>query len=78
MLLIGTRAAAEDIEAVAQVGKMDCRIVASLDLSTDLGVSGSFDAPECLDALGRIEAAEPETGGIASTRAEAEALVARG
>jgi len=55
MLLIETRAAVENIEAICRVEGVDCLVVAQFDLSTELGVSGRFDAPEFRDAVAHVE-----------------------
>src|SRR3954453_13567534 len=62
MLLIQTRAAVENIEAICKVEGVDCMVVDAFDLSTDLGVSGLLDAPEMRDAIGRLEKAILEAG----------------
>lgn len=55
MLLIETRAAVENIEAICNVKGVDCMVVDAFNLSTDLGVSGLLDAPKMRDAIGRLE-----------------------
>jgi len=62
MLLIETRAAVENIEAICKVEGVDCIIVDAFDLSSDLGVSGLLDAPEMRDAIGRLEKVILEAG----------------
>ena len=62
MLLIETRAAVENIEAICKVEGVDCIIVDAFDLSSDLGVSGLLDAPEMRDATGRLEKVILEAG----------------
>lgn len=81
--LIETVEAVEAIDAILAVPGVDFAFVAPFDLSTSLGVSGQFDAPEFREAVARIEAAAaragvPLGGGPAANRAEAEALFARG
>jgi 4-hydroxy-2-oxoheptanedioate aldolase len=62
MLLIETRAAVENIEAICKVKGIDCIIVDAFDLSSDLGVSGLLNAPEMRDAIGRLEKVILEAG----------------
>jgi 4-hydroxy-2-oxoheptanedioate aldolase len=57
LLLIETADAVENIEEICRVEGIDCMIVASFDLSTELGVSGQFDHPKFRDAEARIETA---------------------
>jgi 4-hydroxy-2-oxoheptanedioate aldolase len=82
MLLIETRAAVENIEAICQVEGIDCMMIASADLSTDLGVSGRYDAPVFRDAVAHLESvilkAGIPLGGIAFTRDQTRELLARG
>jgi 4-hydroxy-2-oxoheptanedioate aldolase len=82
MLLIETRAAVANIESICRVEGIDCMIIASFDLSTSLGVPGRFDAPEFTQAVERLErailAAGIPLGGLALTRPQAQALLARG
>lgn len=82
MLLIETLAAVENIEAICQVEGVDCMIIAPFDLSTELGVSGRFDAPEFREAVEKLErvilAAGIPLGGAALTREQTQALLGRG
>jgi 4-hydroxy-2-oxoheptanedioate aldolase len=57
MLLIETAEAINNIEEICRVEGIDCMIVASFDLSTELGVSGQFDHPTFKAAVARIESA---------------------
>lgn len=57
MLLIETADAVENIEEICRVEGIDCMIVASFDLSTELGVSGQFDHTKFREAVARIETA---------------------
>lgn len=81
-LLIETRGAVASIEAIATVPGIDMIVPAQFDLSTALGVSGQFDHPEFVAAVARIERAANTAriplGGVAFSRAQAEALFARG
>jgi 4-hydroxy-2-oxoheptanedioate aldolase len=45
----------ENIEAICRVEGVDGMIIAQFDLSTELGVSGRFDAPEFRDAFAHLE-----------------------
>lgn len=82
MLLLETKDAVENIEAICAVDGVDCAIVASFDLSTELGVSGQFDHPRMLEAVGRIEQAvfkaKIPLGGAAFNREMAAGLLAKG
>ena len=55
LLLIETCATIENIEAICRVEGIDGMIIAQFDLSTELGVSGRFDAPEFRDAFANLE-----------------------
>ena len=57
MLLIETRAAVENIEAICRVEGIDGMVIGTFDLSTELGVSGRFDAPEMREAVAHLERA---------------------
>jgi 4-hydroxy-2-oxoheptanedioate aldolase len=82
MLLIETSAAVENIEAICQVEGVDCMVIAQFDLSTELGVSGRFDAPEFRAASEHLERVILEAGiplGAAGlTREQTQALLDRG
>ena len=82
MLLIETLAAVENIEAICGVEGIDGMIIAPFDLSTELGVSGRFDAPEFREAVAGLErailAAGIPLGGAALTREQTRALLGRG
>ena len=82
MLLIETVEAVENIEEICQVEGVDCMIVASFDLSTELVVSGRFDHPKFLDAVARIEGAAFEAGiplgAVGFTKEQTQAALAKG
>ena len=82
MLLIETVGALESIEDICQVEGVDCMIVASFDLSTELGVSGQFGHPKYLDAVSRIENAAFKAGiplgAVGFTKEQTEAAIAKG
>lgn len=82
MLLIETAGALEEIEAICAVDGIDCMIVASFDLSTELGVMGQFDHPKFQAAVARIEAAAFAAGiplgAVGFTREQTEAALAKG
>jgi 4-hydroxy-2-oxoheptanedioate aldolase len=82
VLLVETRAAVENIEAICQVEGVDAMIIAQFDLSTELGVSGRFDTPEFRDAFAHLEravlAAGIPLGAAALTREQTRDLLARG
>ncbi len=82
MLLIETRAAVENIEAICRVEGIDGMVIGTFDLSTELGVSGRFDAPEVRDAVAQLERAILEAGiplgAAAMTREQTRAILERG
>jgi 4-hydroxy-2-oxoheptanedioate aldolase len=61
-LLIETKAAVDNIEEICGVEGIDYMIVATFDLSTELGVPGKFDAPILLDAVKHVEQAVLKAG----------------
>lgn len=81
-LLIETRRAVENIADICKVEGVDFMIIAPFDLSTDLGVSGRFDAPEFREAVQQAERVILEhgvpLGGAAMTQEQTRALVQRG
>lgn len=82
VLLIETRAAVENIEAICRVEGVDAMIVAQFDLAVELGIPGRFDAPEFRDAFAHLEAtilrAGIPLGAAALTREQTRALLYRG
>jgi 4-hydroxy-2-oxoheptanedioate aldolase len=82
LLLIETRAAVENIEAICRVEGVDGMIIAQFDLSTELGVSGRFDVPEFRDAFAHLErvilGAGIPLGAAALTREQTRELLDRG
>ena len=81
-LLIETRAAVDNIEDICKVEGIDYMIVATFDLSTELGVPGKFDAPILLDAVKHVEQAVLNAGialgASALTREQARGNIRRG
>lgn len=81
-LLVETRDAIENIEAICAVPGIDLIVPAQFDLSTDLGISGQFDHPDFQDALAKVEraagAAGIPLGNVALAKPQAEALFAKG
>lgn len=61
-LLIETKEAVDNIEEICAVEGIDYMIVATFDLSTELGVPGKFDAPILLDAVKHVEQAVLKAG----------------
>ena len=61
-LMIETTDAIANIREIAAVDGIDFLFIAPFDLSTELGVSGKFDAPELKDAIRRAEDAILEAG----------------
>src|SRR5215475_2144141 len=82
VLLIETRAAIDHIQEICQVDGVDCLLIATFALSTDLGVSGRLDAPELLEAITHAErailAAGIALGGAALTQEQTQVLLKRG
>jgi 4-hydroxy-2-oxoheptanedioate aldolase len=82
LLLIETRDAVEEIEAICAVEGVDALVLAGFDLSMDLGIPGRFDHPDFAAAVARVEAAAAAAGvplgGVAFTAEQAAALKARG
>src|SRR5262245_50864209 len=81
-LLIETKAAIENLESICQVGGIVYMIIATFDLSTELGVSGKLDAPILLDAVRHAEnvilKAGIALGAAAFSKEEAQANLRRG
>lgn len=62
VLLIETRDAVENIEAICAVEGIDLLVTAMFDLTTDMGHMGEFDHPEVKEALRKVEAAAFKAG----------------
>ncbi len=81
-LLVETRDAIENIDAICAVPGIDLIVPAQFDLSTDLGISGQFDHPDFQGALAKVEkaahAAGIPLGNVAMTKEQADMLFARG
>lgn len=81
-LLIETKAAVDNIEDICRVDGIDYMIVATFDLSTELGVPGKFDAPILLDAVRHVEQAVLKAGialgASALTREQTQGNISRG
>ena len=81
-LLIETRAAIDNIRDICKVEGIDHMTIAPFDLSTDLGVSGRFDAPELLDAVTHAERVIAEAriplGGASLTKETTHAALKKG
>ncbi|MEO0913662.1 MAG: aldolase/citrate lyase family protein [Pseudomonadota bacterium] len=82
LILIETREALEAIEEIVAVEGVDAVVIASFDLSTDLGVMGEMEHPVMRSAVARIEAAVLGAGlplgAIALTEKATRDLRARG
>ncbi|NNK78371.1 MAG: 2,4-dihydroxyhept-2-ene-1,7-dioic acid aldolase [Litoreibacter sp.] len=80
-LLVETKDAVENIEAICAVPGIDLLVPAPFDLSTDLGVSGQFTHPDFTAAIAKIEAAANKAGiplgGVGLTEEQAKTLIAR-
>lgn len=81
-LLLETVEAVENVDEILAVPGIDYVVAAQFDLSTALGVSGRFDAPDFLDAMNTIEAAvlasRVPLGGAAFTPEVTSSMVAKG
>lgn len=71
-ILIETRAAIRNIEAICAVPGISTLILASLDLSVNLGCAGRFDDKEFLEAVERFEKATAAAGVPRGTLAQSE------
>lgn len=81
-LLVETRDAVDNIEAICAVEGIDMLVPAVFDLSTDLGVMGQMEHPDLLAAMAKVEAAAKAAniplGNAALNKAQADRLIARG
>lgn len=81
-LLIETKAAVDNIEDICKVEGIDYMMIATFDLSTEVGVSGQFQAPILLDAVRHAESVILEAGialgAAALTKEQAQANLKRG
>lgn len=82
ILLIETRSAIDNIDAICAVPGISTLVLAGLDLSVDLGCPGRFDAPEFLTAVDKFErattAANIPRSTLAFTREQVESASHRG
>jgi 4-hydroxy-2-oxoheptanedioate aldolase len=82
VLLIETPAAVENIEAICRIEGIDAMVIGEFDLSTELGVSGRFDAPEMREAVAHLEAVILEAGiplgAAALTHEQTQSILERG
>jgi len=81
-LMIESRSAIDDIDAIAAIDGYDALLIGPYDLSGSLGVPGRFDHPAFRDAVARVEAAalkrRKALGGAATATDALEQLIARG
>lgn len=81
-LLIETKAAVDNIEEICKVEGIDYLVLATFDLSTELGVSGKLDAPILLEAVRHagqvILKAGIALGAAAFTKEQAQTNMRRG
>jgi 4-hydroxy-2-oxoheptanedioate aldolase len=81
-LLIETKAAIENIDAICAVPGISTLVLAGFDLSVDLGCPGRFDAPEFLAAVEKFEraatAANVPMSTAALTQEQVKSAAARG
>lgn len=77
-LLIETRAAIDNIDAICAVPGIDLLMIAPFDLSVDLHIPGQFTNPTFQDAVAKVEAAAKTAdiplGSAAMDHAQAKAL----
>lgn len=82
MLLIETAEAIENIDDLLSVEGVDCAILATFDLSAELGVAGRFDHPRMISAVEAVERAAARArmplGAAAFSREQAHGLRAKG
>ena len=74
VLLIETREAVENIEAICAVEGVDLLVTAMFDLTTDLGHMGDFNHPDVIDARMSIEKAAFTAGIPLSSNALSEEM----
>ncbi len=81
-VLVETRGAVDDIDAIAALPEIDLLWIGHLDLSVSLKIPGEFDHPAFRDAVERVEAAclrhEKSLGRLIVDPTEAPALFAAG
>jgi 4-hydroxy-2-oxoheptanedioate aldolase len=82
MITIETAEAVRNIDEICKVEGVDCIVIGSFDLTTDLGISGQFGHPMFGDACARIEKAALQAGvplgGAAFTPEQSKILRERG
>jgi 4-hydroxy-2-oxoheptanedioate aldolase len=81
-ILIETKAAIDNIEAICAVEGISVLVLAPLDLSVELGCAGQFENPIFLKAVERFEqvttAAKVPRGTLALTDQQVQSAIARG
>jgi 4-hydroxy-2-oxoheptanedioate aldolase len=81
-ILIETKAAIDNIEAICGVEGVTALVLAPLDLSVDLGCPGQFDHPDFLEAVAKFEeattAAKKPKSTLATSEEQARSAIARG
>jgi 4-hydroxy-2-oxoheptanedioate aldolase len=81
-ILIETKAAIDNIEAICSVEGISALTLAPLDLSVELGCPGQFDSPDFLRAVGQFErataAAKIAKSTLAMTQEQVQSAIARG
>ena len=81
-ILIETKAAIDNIEAICAVEGISVLVLAPLDLSVELGCPGQFDNPVFLKAVERFErattAAKVPKSTLALTERQVQSAIARG
>jgi 4-hydroxy-2-oxoheptanedioate aldolase len=81
-VLIETRAAIDNIEAICSVEGISALILAPFDLSVELGCPGQLDNPDFLKAVERFEsattAAKIPKSTVAMTEEQAQSAISRG
>jgi len=76
------QATVENVKEICAVEGIDYMIVATFDLSTELGVPGGFDAPILIEAVRHVEQAVMKAGiapgAAAVTREQTQSNIRRG
>jgi 4-hydroxy-2-oxoheptanedioate aldolase len=81
-VLIETKAAIDNLEDICKVEGIDYLMIATFDLSTELGVSGKFDSPVLVNAVEHAERVILEAGialgASALTKEQAQTILRKG
>jgi 4-hydroxy-2-oxoheptanedioate aldolase len=81
-IIVETKSAIDNIEAICAVEGISALILAPHDLSVELGCPGQFDTPDFLKAVGQFErattAAKVAKTAVATTEEQVQSAIARG